>query len=87
MAFKASVDVHLSYDDSSTGTYDSEEKRMLFMERVNEIVEREEDVVVEVRATIDGLDPDAFDVVDVDLVEPSGDQGIRTSKWEGFPWK
>jgi hypothetical protein len=87
MTFKTSVDISLSYDDSSTGSYDSEDTRMVFMDHVNETVSREEDLVVEVQVSFDGVDPDAFEVDDVNLVDPSGDQRVSTSKWEGYPWK
>ena len=60
---------------------------MLFMKHVNETVEREEDFVIEIQVTFSGVDPEAFEIMDVELVEPSGEQHISTSKWEGYPWK
>jgi PIN domain len=79
MIFKAQYDAELSYDDSTTGIYDSEEKQMLFMDHVTKTVSDEFDLVVQVEVTFDGLKPRAFQVVSVDLVEPSRGFGIPTS--------
>jgi hypothetical protein len=79
MIFKAQYDAELSYDDSTTGVYDSEEKQMLFMDHVTKTVSDEIDLVVQVEVAFDGLKPRAFRVVSVDLVEPSQGFGIPTS--------
>jgi hypothetical protein len=80
MTFKAQYDADLSYDDSTTGIYDSEDKQMLFMDHVTKTVSDEIDLVVQVEVAFDGLKPRKFQVVPVDLVEPSRGFGIPTSE-------
>jgi hypothetical protein len=43
--------------------------------------------VVEVQVRFEGIDPDEFEVDDVNLVEPVGDQRVSTSKWDDVFWK
>jgi len=40
-----------------------------------------------VQVNFDGVDPDEFEIDDVELVEPTGDQSVSTSKSAGYPWK
>jgi hypothetical protein len=77
MPFEAHFDANLSYDDSSTGMWDSEDKQMLFMEHRNVTVKKRDDLTVEVHVRFDGLDPKKFEIDRVDLVEPSSGYGIR----------
>jgi hypothetical protein len=84
MTFKAEYDADLSYDDSTTGTYDHEEGRQLFMKHVNETVSDETDLVVQVEVEFDGLKPKEFRVLSIDLVEPSRGFGIRTSRTDDY---
>jgi hypothetical protein len=44
-------------------------------------------IIVEVQVNFDGVDPDEFEIDDVELVEPTGDQSVSTSKSAGYPWK
>lgn len=87
LRFNVTFDAHLSYDDSETGMWDSEEGEMIGMEHVDETVQGEDHLVVEVRAILEGLDPDEFDIDDIDLIEPARGYGIATSRMEGYPWK
>lgn len=83
----AYYDADLSFEDSDTGIWDSEDKRLLFMDQVNETVEGDRDVVVAVRVTFGGTDPDEFEITDVELTEPVSGFGISPSKNAGYPWK
>lgn len=84
MVFDLEYNADLSWDDSSTDVYDSEEGRMMFMETRSTIVRKTHEVVVDVHLTFNGLDPDEFDVEEVDLVEPMNSIGIRVppTYWE-----
>jgi hypothetical protein len=87
MTFETHFDAHLSYDDSSTGVWDSEDGVMMFMDHKEETVKRKDDLVVEVRVTFEGMDPQEFEIDEIDLVEPSRGYGINTADMEGYPWK
>jgi hypothetical protein len=87
MTFRVTYNAHLSYTDSSTGVWDSEDGRMMFMEHREEDVEREEEVVVEVRVVFMGTDPEAFGIEDVDLTEPADGFAIKTEDAEDWPYK
>jgi hypothetical protein len=80
-------DAELSYEDSDTGIWDSEDKQLLFMDQVDETVEGNRDVVVTVRTKFDGTDPDELEMTDTELTEPTSGFGIATSKNAGYPWK
>ncbi len=67
----------LTYDDSATGVYDSEDQRTYYLEQRNVKVRRKRDGEVEVRVLMDGTDPDAFEIEDVELTEPEKGFGIR----------
>lgn len=83
----AHYEAELSYEDSDTGIWDSEEGEKLFMEEVNETVEGEHDLVVSVHATFDGVDSDVFEISHTELTDPPSGFGIATSKNAGYPWK
>ena len=85
--FDAQYEALLSYDDSSTGTYDREEGGRVFMDHVTETVHGSAQLVVTVTATFDGTDADEFDMHDVVLTEPSAGFGIPTAEMAEYPWK
>ena len=85
--FQGAFTAHLSYDDSSTGVYDSETKGMMFMDRVREDQEKEEEFLAEVRVRFAGLDEDSFEIERVNLVQPDESYTVSTSRWDGYPWK
>jgi hypothetical protein len=84
MIFDIEYAADISWDDSSTGIYDSEEGRMMFMEERRTTVNKTHEAFVDVHLTFNGLDPAEFEVDEVDLVDPTGSIGIRTpsSHWE-----
>jgi hypothetical protein len=85
--FQGKFDAHLSYDDSSSGVYDSETKSQMFMERRRETQELEEEFVVEVKVKFKIFDPDSFEIEEVALQHPDESYSVPTSRWAGFPWK
>ena len=87
MAFHANSQAHLSYSDSSTGIWDSEDGRMMFMEEREEEVDLDDDLVVEFHVTFEGADPDTFEIDQVKLTEPSEGYGIKTQEAEDWPYK
>jgi hypothetical protein len=78
MAFEADLDAHLSYEDSNTGIWDSEDKVMLFMEHRSLTVKHSEELIMEVHATFEGINPKKFHMDSIELVEPSESIGIST---------
>ena len=74
--FDAQYTALLSYDDSSTGTYDREEGGLVFMDHVTDTVHSSEPLTVTVTAVFDGTDTDRFAIHDIDLAEPSVGFGI-----------
>ena len=79
--FKGRFEAHLSYTDSSTGTYDSETKSMVFMEYKKETQDREEEFVVEVKVEFEAFDPDSFKIEKTSLVEPDEGYSVSTDRW------
>ena len=82
LRFKTEYTAHLSYDDSSTGTYDREEGQRVFMEHVTEDVSKSIELVATVTATFRSTDEDAFKILSVDLVEPAEGFGISPPIFE-----
>ena len=87
LSLDVQYEAHLSYDDSSTGTYDREEGGLVFMEHVTETVHGSTQLTVTVTAVFDGTDTDEFEMHDIELVEPSAGFGIPTSEMAEYPWK
>ena len=87
LRFDAQYEAFLTYDDSSTGIYDSEEGERLFMDHVTETVHGSAQLLVTVTGTFAGTDADGFDIRDVGLTEPSEGFGILTSEMADYPWK
>lgn len=87
LRFDGRFDATLSYEDSSTGTYDSETKGTMFMEHKEETLEKKETFVVEVKVTFVNCDEKAFEIEEIDLIEPDDSYSVSTSTWEGYPWK
>ena len=84
LGFDAQYEVRLSYDDSSTGTYDREEESRIFMDHVIETVRGSAHLVITVTATFDRTDADGFEIQSIELTEPTGGFGIPTSKMEDY---
>ena len=78
--FRGRFEAHLSYTDSSTGTYDSETKSMVFMEHKRETQDREEAFIVEVKVEFEVFDPDSFKIEETSLVEPDEGYSVSTSR-------
>ena len=76
--FDATYSADLSYNDSATASYDSEDGKLMYVERRKEEVERRQELVVEVRVAYEHLDPNSFEVTDVSVTEPSDGFGIET---------
>ena len=85
--FQGKFDAHLSFDDSSSGVYDSETKSTMFMERRRETQELEEEFVVEVKVKFEVFDPDKFEIEEVTLEHPDESYSVSTSRWASYPWK
>jgi hypothetical protein len=87
VTFSAKFNAYLTYSDATTGIYDHEDGRMMFMEEREETVSRDEVLVVDVHATFDGTDPESFDIDGVDVVDPAKGYGIRTREASEWPYK
>jgi hypothetical protein len=87
MSFTVHFTADLSYDDSTTGIYDGEDDRMLFVDRRYETVQRMAHLKVEVQVGFQGIDPDSFEVIDVILKRPSSAVFLKTAEAHGYPWK
>ena len=70
----------LSYEDSDTGTWDSEDQQQIFMDYVEEIVHDSEELVVTVQATVSGTDSEELEIQSIELTDPTSGLGILTSK-------
>jgi hypothetical protein len=84
MVFEADYNAYVSYEDSTSGVYDSEEGRMMFMETRNVTARKTHELVVDLHINFSGFDPDEFDVDEVILVEPASGIRIRVPErdWE-----
>ena len=80
LQFTVDYAAELSYEDSDTGTWDSEDKQQIFMDYVNEIVHDTEELVVTVQATVSGTDPEELEIQSIELTDPTSGFGIPTSK-------
>jgi hypothetical protein len=85
--FDAKYSAALSYNDSATASHDPEDGALLYVERREEEVEDEQELVVEVEVSYDGLDPATFEIMDVSLTEPSDGFGIETQDARDWPYK
>jgi hypothetical protein len=72
--FEIEYDAHISWEDSGTGIYDSDEGRMMFMEERTTTVHKTHEASVDVHLTFDVLAPK---VDEIDLVHPTNSIGIR----------
>ena len=79
--FRGEFDAHLSYYDSSTGTYDSETKSMMLMEYKHETLDKEEKFIIEVKVKFEVLDPDSFKVEETSLVQPDDGYSVSAREW------
>src|ERR1017187_3837474 len=61
MTLRVDFEAQLSYSDTTTGIWDSEDGRMMFMEQREEDVSLNEYLVVDVHATFEGTDPESFE--------------------------
>jgi hypothetical protein len=84
--FEAEYEAHLTYNDSSNAIYDSEEKRLVYFDKKHEHVEREQDLVVEVRVSYEQMDPASFEVMEVSLTEPADGFGVETENSHDWPY-
>ncbi len=82
LTFKADV----TYDEPGTGTYDSEDRVMLFQDTVDETVERTAHRSIGVEVTFEDLDPDSFQVHGV-WFEGSQDIDVESDFDKDWPYK
>ena len=87
MTFHVNFKAHLSYSDSSTGVWDSEAGRMMFMEERQEDVERDDEFIVDVHVTYQGADPKSFEIDQIELTEPREGYAIKTQDAADWPYK
>ena len=87
MTFRVDFEAQLSYSDTTTGIWDSEDGRMMFMEQREEDVSLNEYLVVDVHATFEGTDPESFEIDDVQIMEPSKGYAIKTREAADWPYK
>ena len=87
LSLDAQYEAHLSYDDSSTGTYDREEGGLVFMDHVTETVHGSAQLTVTVTGVFDGTHADEFDIHDIDLADPPAGFGMPTSEMAEYRWK
>jgi hypothetical protein len=84
VTFDAHYTAGLSYDDSTTGMWDGEDKVMRFMEHRNVDVDGSIELVGHVRVAFSGVSHRAFRLERIDLVEPSSGFGIPPpGHWHG----
>jgi len=72
--FDATYSADLSYNDSATASYD--EGTLVYVEHRKEEVERDQELVVEVRVAYEQVDPDSFEIIDISLSDP-----LRWHSW------
>ena len=83
--FDCHYNAELSYNDSATASYD--EGELMYVERRDESVKRQQELEVEVRVSFDPKDLDTVDISDVSVTAPSKGFGIETEHNFGWPWK
>jgi hypothetical protein len=83
--FHATYSADLSYNDLGTASYD--EGTLVYVEHRKEEVEREQELVVEVRVAYEQGDPNSFDIIGISLTEPSDGFGIKTQDEYDWPYK
>jgi len=79
--FRGEFDAYLSYDDSTTGVYDSETRSMMFMEHKHETLRKKEEFIIEVKVEFEVFDPDSFKIDETSLVQPDGGYSVSTGSW------
>lgn len=75
-----SFDAHLSYVDQDNSIWDSEDNTFIITEYAEETVKREESVRVEISVSIQGLDPDSFEIEDLSFADPVGSILVQSSR-------
>jgi hypothetical protein len=85
--FEAEYRADLSYNDSSNAIYDSEEKRLVYFDTRHEHVDREIDLVVEVRVSYEQMEPASFEIIGVSVTEPADGFGVETENSHDWPYK
>ena len=86
VTFDATYSAHLSYDDPATASYD-EGDLVYIQHREEDVVDRDELLTVEVKVSFDDMDPQSFDITEIDLIEPDDSFGIETEDDYGWPYK
>lgn len=74
----------LHYDDMNTAVYDSEDKRLIVLNRISETVERDEQIPVELHVAFDLGDEEHFDIVDMKLNQG---KDIGVVQDDDYPYK
>jgi hypothetical protein len=83
----ATYSAELSYNDSATAVYDSEDGSVFYFDRKKERVEREQELVVEVEVAYNAFDPDSFEIMGVSVTDPPDSFGIETEENYDWPYK
>jgi hypothetical protein len=82
---KAHNEADLSYDDSATAVYS--EGDLVYVEHREEEVQRDIDLVVEIEASYEQMDPSSFDIMSTSVIEPTDGFAIKTQNDYGWPYK
>lgn len=81
----AEYSAHLSYIDSGSSIYS--EGELVFADRKEEDVNREQELTVEIYITYERMDPDTFEIENIRLIDPSDGFGIQTEFDYDWPHK
>ena len=76
MQFTAHYDAHMFYDNATSGKYDIEDGRRIFVDIANETISNLELLVVTVNATFEGIASERFRIRDIHLTDPIKGFGI-----------
>jgi hypothetical protein len=87
LRFDGTFIAELSYEDPSRSVYDNDTGRPLFTEQKHEVQRKKEEFVVEVKATFEMFNYDAFEVDETILTEPDSSYTVTTARLAGHPWK
>ena len=84
----ATYSAHLSYDDPATASYD-EGDLVYVQHREEHVVDREQQLTVEIKVTFDDMDTHSFKITEIDLIEPGDSFAIETDEdyHDEWPYK
>ena len=85
LSITADYTAFLSYNDSATASYD--EGELMYVERREERVSRDQDLTVQIEVSFEQMDPDSFEIIGISVIDPDDGFGIETEFNRGYPWK